>query len=64
MNDHTLRSGPVTHQRKRDDGTWEETPGWMSVDPAGNVVLSVLTENESRVAEQFANCFTHDENPS
>lgn len=59
MSDPHLCSGPITHQRRRADGTWEETPGWMSVDPAGNVILSVLSDEEAAIAEQFADCFNH-----
>lgn len=61
MSDRHLCSGLITHQRRRADGTWEEAPGWISVDPCGNAVLSVLSDEESAIAEQFADCFTHNE---
>lgn len=53
MSDDPLRPGPITHQRQRDDGTWEETPGWLSVDGNGNITLSVLTEEEIKIMEQM-----------
>ena len=49
-----LRTGRITHQRKRADGSWEEIPGWISVDSYGNCILTVLSEDEVRAAEQFS----------
>lgn len=57
-----LRSGRITHQRLREDGTWEETPGWMSVSPDGvHIVLSELTEEEDRMAVQYSDAFVHED---
>ncbi len=59
-----LRSGRITHQRQRDDGTWEETLGWLSVDEFGNVALTVLTEAEVVMSDRFSDCFTRGLDPT
>lgn len=43
-----LRCGPITHQRQREDGSWEEIPGWCSIRD-GVIHLDVLTTEEQRL---------------
>ncbi len=47
-----LRPGPITHQRQRSDGSWEEIPGWLSYRD-GMIHLDVLTEEEQKIMKQM-----------